>query len=200
MVERVFELFAQSDAGRQQGGGLGIGLAVARKLVRAHGGHIEAHSDGVGRGSRFTIRLPHASAQPDALSNTPPPPRTAAVGRRVLIADDDRDAVEMMQNLLVQYGHELRVAFDGPSALRACEEFEPDVVFLDIGLPGMDGYEVAQRLRQLPACRSIQIVAVSGYARDEDRNRALASGCTTHLAKPFDVETLSKIVEGVQRA
>jgi PAS domain S-box-containing protein len=197
MIDGVFDLFAQGDAGRNQGGGLGIGLAVARKLVRAHGGHIEAHSDGLGRGSRFAIRLPRTTAAMQARSTSIPPPMKAAIGRRVLVADDNRDVVDTMETLLAQYGHEVRVAFDGPSALRACDEFKPDIVFLDIGMPGMDGYEVARRMRELPGGASIRIVAVSGYARDQDRARALESGCSAHLAKPFDVDSLSMLVDGV---
>jgi PAS domain S-box-containing protein len=199
MLERIFDLFSQADAGREQGCGLGIGLAVARNLVRAHGGQIEAHSDGPGRGSRFTTRLPRAAtasqAQPASSLRAP---HKAAVSRRVLIADDDRDTVELIELLLSQRGHQVCVAFDGPSALQASAEFKPDVVFLDLGLPGMDGYEVARRVRALPAGASMQIIAVSGHVREEDRARALASGCTDHVAKPFDVETLSRFV-GEQR-
>lgn len=196
VLDGVFELFTQAEAGREQGSGLGIGLAVARKLIRAHGGEIQAHSEGLGRGSRFTITLPLAVrvSETRPLSSPPAPPE-AATRRRVLIADDNRDTVHMMETLLSDAGHELRVAFDGPSALHASEEFKPDLVFLDLGLPGMDGYEVAKRMRRLPAGESIQIVAVSGHVRDEDRERALESGCDAHLAKPFDIETLSAFIE-----
>jgi PAS domain S-box-containing protein len=196
MLDAVFELFSQTDAGREQGGGLGIGLAVARNLVRAHGGDIKAESNGLGRGSRFTIRLPRAAAAGHAqpVSNTPAP-RKAKVSRRVLIADDNRDTAELIETLLSQRGHELRVAFDGASALRLSEEFKPDVVFLDLGLPGINGYEVAQRMRQLPAGDAMQIIAVSGHVREEDRARAMESGCNAHLAKPFDVDALSTFVD-----
>ena len=195
MIEGVFDLFAQADAGRDQGGGLGIGLAVARKLVHAHGGQIWANSEGSGRGSRFTVRLPRAVMPAQVRLPTSTLARKGAVVRRVLVADDNRDTVELMETILTQCGHELRCAFDGPGALSICEEFKPDIVFLDIGLPGMDGYEVAQRIRALPAGTSTRIVAVSGYVRDADRARALESGCNAHLAKPFDVASLSKIVD-----
>ena len=176
---------------------MGIGLAVSRRLVLAHGGQIEAHSRGVGHGSRFMIRLPRA-AQPEEESppSTPRLPRKATVARSILIADDNHDTVELMEELLAQYGHQVHTALDGPSALQAFEDFRPDVVFLDIGLPGMDGYEVAKRMRALTAGKSIKIVAVSGYARHEDRARALESGFSLHLAKPFDIETLANIVDG----
>lgn len=196
MLDGVFELFSQGDAGREQGSGLGIGLAVARKLVHAHGGDIKAYSAGPGRGSRFTITLPLAvkGAEARPPSNWPDP-RKDAPRRRVLIADDNRDTAELMETLLSESGHDVRVAFDGPSAVRLSEEFTPDVVFLDMGLPGMDGYEVAQRVRSLPAGKSMQIVAVSGHVRDEDRARALQSGCNAHLAKPFDVAALSAFID-----
>jgi PAS domain S-box-containing protein len=197
MIEGVFDLFAQAEAGREQGGGLGIGLAVARKLVQAHGGQIRANSEGPGRGSRFTVRLPRAVAPAQAQSPASTPPRKTAVVRRVLVADDNRDTVELIETLLTQSGHELRCAFDGPSALRICEELQPDIVFLDIGLPGMDGYEVARRMRALPWGKSIRIVAVSGYVGDADRARAIESGCDVHLAKPFDIDGLSRIVDDV---
>ncbi len=198
LIESVFDLFTQGDAGKESGGGLGIGLAVSRKLVMAHGGQIEAQSKGVGHGSRFTIRLPRAAhSAEESPPSTPPLLRKAAVARRILIADDNHDTVELMEALLGQYGHQLRTAMDGPSALAAYEEFRPDIVFLDIGLPGMDGYQVAKRIRELPSGESITIVAVSGYARHEDRARALESGFSMHLAKPFDVETLVTIIDGV---
>lgn len=196
MLEGIFGLFSQGEAGRAQSGGLGIGLAVARNLVRAHGGHIEAQSAGLGRGSRFTIRLPRATTGVEVQpTSSLPAPSKADVSRRVLIADDDRDTVELMATLLSQRGHELRVAFNGPSALRVTQEFKPDIVFLDLGLPEMDGYEVARRMRRLPAGQSMRIVAVTGHVREEDRARALESGCSDHLGKPFDVETLSAFVD-----
>lgn len=197
LLDGIFDLFAQGDAGRASGGGLGIGLAVSRKLVLAHGGQIQAQSGGLGKGSRFSIRLPLASEPSAKLTATlPPSPRKSAAARRILVADDNPDTVELMEALLGAYGHEVRTAFDGPGAIDACENFCPDVVFLDIGLPGMDGYEVARRLRQLPSGKSARIVAVSGYARPEDRALALESGFSMHLAKPFDIENLTNNIEG----
>jgi PAS domain S-box-containing protein len=195
LLERVFDLFVQGEQGIERpAGGLGIGLAVARWLVRAHGGHITAESEGIGRGSSFTIWLPRAAAGARAEGSVPD---VAAVveRQRILVADDSADTVEMMKTLLEYCGHDVRVAFDGMQALAICDEFQPDTVFLDIGLPGMDGYEVARRMRAMPTCRDARIVAVSGYARDEDRTRALASGFTAHLAKPIDLDRISTILK-----
>jgi PAS domain S-box-containing protein len=200
LIGRIFNLFTQGSQGlERKGGGLGIGLAVARRLLLAHHGQIVAESDGVGRGSRFTIRLPVAQARLQALATPSLPATTTALARRILIADDNRDSVEMMQALLEHCGHEIRAAFDGPEALEICEVFKPDTVFLDIGLPGMDGYEVAQRIRRMPSGERVQIIAVSGYAREEDRARALESGFTDHLAKPVDFDHISKMLDGYGR-
>jgi len=165
--------------------------------VREHGGQILVESEGLGRGSRFTVRIPHAVVHPRAatapLPVLRPDPKDA---RRVLIADDNRDAAELMQALLEHRGHDVRVTFDGASALRASEAFRPEFVFLDIGLPDMNGFEVARRMRQLPGCATIPIVAVSGYAREEDRARAMRSGFSGHLAKPVSPESITTILSG----
>jgi PAS domain S-box-containing protein len=199
MLTRIFDLFSQGDQGLERlGGGLGIGLAVARSLVQAHKGEIVAESDGLGRGSRFTVRLPYLATR----SRPAPAVReraTASAGRRILIADDNRDSAELMQAVLENRGHEVCVAFDGPSALVTCQTFRPETVFLDIGLPCMDGYEVAKRMRSLAVCAGIQIIAVSGYARDQDRARALASGFTDHLAKPVDIDRLHRLLDATRR-
>jgi PAS domain S-box-containing protein len=193
MLERIFDLFAQADQTLERAnGGLGIGLAVARRVVREHRGQIFAQSDGPGRGSRFTVRLPHVT---DARPPSPPSLSEPLLVHRVLVADDSRDSVEMMQTLLAHGGHEVHVAYDGPSAMSACASFKPDTVFLDIGLPGMNGYEVAKRIRRLPGGEKIQIVAVSGYARDEDRARAMESGFSHHLTKPVEINALTEILE-----
>jgi PAS domain S-box-containing protein len=190
--ERIFELFTRADHGvEREAGGLGIGLAIARNLVREHGGEILAESDGLGRGSRFTIRLPRAVSRPRAVG---PSPQTVTVAHRVLIADDNRDSVELMHDLLADAGHEVKVAFDGRAALAVCERWTPDTVFLDIGLPGLDGYEVVKRIRAIPACENIRVVAITGYARKEDRARALENGFTDHVAKPIDVDRFSKLL------
>jgi PAS domain S-box-containing protein len=196
-LPRVFELFAQG--GQQverQHGGLGIGLAIAKRLVKEHAGEIVAESDGLGRGSRFTVRLPRvAGAQPTyPAERVLPEPRTVA-RRRVLIVDDNEDSIEMMREVLVQLGHEVVVAHDGPQAIEAAQASAPEIVFLDVGLPGLSGYDVARRMRQIPACAKVPIIAVTGYARDVDRAQALGAGCSGHVAKPIDISSLESLVE-----
>ncbi len=195
---RVRARFTQGDQGLDRSaGGLGIGLAIAHKLAREHGGDIVAESDGRGRGSRFTVRLPRVSKRAREISRSSElaSPAEAALARRVLIVDDNVDSAEMMQALLEQLGHEARVALDGPSALEVCGEFKPNTVFLDIGLPGMSGYDVVMRMRKMPSCQKIPIVAVSGYARDIDRTQALRAGFSDHLPKPVDLNRLEEFVK-----
>jgi CheY-like chemotaxis protein len=161
----------------------------------AHGGKITAESEGPGRGSRFTVRLPRLSTPSVSDSAAPPARPRAAVCRRVLLVDDNEDSCEMLQFFLESYGHEARLAHDGVHALALVESFAPEIVFLDIGLPGMDGYEVVGRMRQIPACAKIPIIALSGYSSPADRRRALAAGFSDHLAKPVDPTVLAEVVE-----
>jgi hypothetical protein len=197
MLGRVFDLFVQGEGGAERNGsGLGIGLAVAKKLVHAHHGEILVQSDGPGCGSRFTVRLPAVNGSSKPLSHDNTNSRGQNNRRRILLVDDNRDAVEMMRTLLDHLGHQTHVAFDGPSALQACLEFHPDIVLLDIGLPGMTGYEVATRMRSFPGCESLPIIAISGYAREVDRAHALQTGFSDHLAKPIDIEKLQGLVQG----
>jgi CheY-like chemotaxis protein len=197
MLKSVFELFTQGLQSRERAlGGFGVGLAVAKRLVTAHGGTITAESAGPGLGSRFTVRLPRAVVA-DEVSDAAPSHAAAhaPVRRRVLIVDDNEDSREMVATLLAQLGHEVRTAPDGGRALEIAQEFSPDIAFLDIGLPGMTGYVLAQRLRQTPACAAIPIIAISGYARDADRQEAIAAGFTEHFAKPIDPARLEELVE-----
>jgi CheY-like chemotaxis protein len=166
---------------------------VARKIVREHRGEIVAESDGLGRGSRFIVRLPGAVAPP---ARTPAAQRaTSSVRHRIVVADDNVDFVDMFRAALESWGHETRPAYDGPQALRVCEEFEPEVVFLDIGLPGMDGYEVAGRLRATAGESGTRIIAVSGYVGEADRARAASSGFSDHLAKPLDLLDIARLLD-----
>jgi PAS domain S-box-containing protein len=188
ILPRVFDPFTQGRQGldRKQGG-LGLGLAIARQLIVGHGGTIEARSTGPGRGTTMVVRLPRvrrpSAADSPAHDPTAHTPRGA---RRVLVVDDNPDAAELLEDALAAAGHDVRTAPDGPSALQLVESFVPEIAFLDIGLPVMDGYELAGLLRRLPALRAVPLVAVTGYAQDDDRQRALASGFTEHLAKPLD--------------
>jgi CheY-like chemotaxis protein len=198
MLAQIFELFVQGEQGvDRKTGGLGIGLAVAKKLVEAHHGEIMAASEGIGRGSRFSVRLPLVRER-TTMDDVPSSALRAAKSnvRRVLLVDDNQDSLEMMQHLLEHLGHTTCTALDGPSAVVACRDFAPDIVFLDIGLPGLSGYDVAAQLRALPGCAHIPIIAVSGYARDADRARAMDAGFTAHVAKPLEMSKLEELVRG----
>jgi PAS domain S-box-containing protein len=201
VLRTVFDLFVQGPP--PAGGlssGLGLGLTLVRRLVELHGGTVEARSEGLGRGAEFVLRLPFAgAAKPAAIPvdvSTERGPSAAAPegGRRVLVVDDNEDAREALRFLLEDEGHHVSTAGDGPDALRAAEDFRPDVVLLDIGLPGMDGYEVARRLRALPGSHDALIVAVSGYGQPEDRERSRAAGFDDHLLKPVPPNRLLDLV------
>ena len=199
LLRRIFDPFTQGRQGldRKQGG-LGLGLAIARQLVVGHDGTIEARSEGAGRGTTMIVTLPCAGA-PSAKQATSrivakAMPRYA--GRRVLIVDDNPDAAEILAKAIGEAGHEVRTAGDGPSALRLVETFVPDVALLDIGLPVMDGYELAGLLRRIPSLSRTSLVALTGYAGDGDRERSLAGGFVEHFAKPLP---LGRVLECIDR-
>jgi signal transduction histidine kinase/ActR/RegA family two-component response regulator len=194
MLPRVFDLFAQADntLNRSQGG-LGIGLTIVRQLVELHGGHIEALSDGPAQGAEFVVRLPATSGE-----DQPTIPSASAAAesghRRVLLVEDNLDAAESMRMLLELFGHSVRVVHDGEAALVAAREQPPEIMLIDVGLPGMDGYELVRRLRQIPALERSLLVALTGYGRDEDKQEALAAGFHHHLVKPIDLDSLQALI------
>jgi signal transduction histidine kinase/CheY-like chemotaxis protein len=194
ILPHIFEPFFQSHRGLD-GGGLGIGLSIVKELVQMHGGSVRAESRGLGMGTQVTVRLPKAAA--------PAAPRLAQVKHassnevRVLIVDDNADAAAMMAELLVADGHSVRVEPDGPSALIAAQEFRPKVAFLDIGLPGMDGYGVVRRLRERPELAGMVLVAVTGYGQASDRQRALETAFDAHLTKPVASDVLRSVLRSV---
>jgi CheY-like chemotaxis protein len=159
-----------------------------------HRGSVSAHSSGEGRGSQFTIRLPALAAQPVPASQEDRLATPSAASRRVLVVDDNVDAANSIATVLQLFGHNVHCVYDGPSALSAADEFRPEIIVLDIGLPGMDGYEVARRLRDRAAFQGTPIVAVTGYGQDEDRARSREAGFNEHLAKPVDPEALHKLI------
>jgi CheY-like chemotaxis protein len=193
-LSRVFDLFTQVDRGLAHSrGGLGIGLTLARNLVEMHGGRIEAHSPGVGRGSEFTIKLPLAKSNAGELGGTTPPRTTKLSPRRILVVDDNRDVAESLAMLLESIGMRVRVAYDGQSALEAAAAFRPEVLFVDLGMPTMDGYETARHLRRLTDGDDFFLVALTGWGQEDNRRRSRDAGFDEHLTKPVDL----KVLEGI---
>jgi CheY-like chemotaxis protein/two-component sensor histidine kinase len=199
MQRRVFELFAQGgDATDRAQGGLGIGLSLAKKLVELHGGSIAVESDGQGRGATFTVQLPLASAPSGAAAGGPGPIATVA-GQRVMIVDDNVDAAEMLAILLDAAGHTTHVVNDSTLAVAAAREFRPQVAFLDIGMPRVDGYELARQLRGLADLDRTVLVALTGWGAEEDRERTRKAGFDHHLTKPVPTSAIRELLADVGR-
>ena len=200
MLTRIFDTFTQvpgSLANAQ--GGLGIGLTLVRRLVELHGGRVAAYSRGEGQGSTFTVSLPQVAApavQAPAVPARPNEPADAPCAARVLVVDDNRDAAETLVAVLQLMGAECRLAHDAAEALRLAQQFGPHLVVMDIGLPGMDGYEAARRLRELPGMTA-RLVALTGYGSAEDRERALAAGFDQHFVKPVSVDAIRTLLRGL---
>jgi CheY-like chemotaxis protein len=201
LVPRVFDLFTQGQRSLDRAeGGLGVGLTLVQKIVALHGGTVTAHSEGIDRGSEFVVRLPrdtaltvaaHALKDPDEDED----PRHRL---RIVVVDDNRDAAESMAILMELWGHEVKRAYDGPRAIEIGLSCRPQVIFLDIGLPGMDGYEVAARLRERPETARTVLVAVTGYGQEEDRRRSRRAGFDHHLVKPVTPETLRLLLSSLE--
>jgi CheY-like chemotaxis protein len=174
----------------------GIGLTLSLRLVKLHGGSLTARSEGMGRGNEFVLRLPMQATPPSPEEGSPmtrkPPP---GFRRRVLVVDDNRQAAESLCLILEIWGHQSRMVHNGPDAIREALSYRPDVVLLDIGLPGLDGYTVAEQLRQLPNQAHMTLIAMTGYDRDEDRNRARCVGFDHHLVKPVDIDALQDFLD-----
>lgn len=194
---QLFEMFAQdAHAAPQAEGGLGVGLYLVKQFVGLHGGEVHAHSDGPGRGSTFTMRLPIAGGigQHGAAALPPAAPGAdKAVQRKVLIADDNRDAADMLGALLELEGHQVRAAYDGPTALAYAATFRPDIAILDIGMPKMDGHEVARALRAQAWADALVLVAATGWGDEEARAETARMGFHHHLTKPISLEELARI-------
>ncbi len=197
MLSRIFELFIQADQGAQAkfGGGIGVGLALARSLVSLHGGSIEAFSDGPGKGFEMVVRLPLSQADPSAQKvRAHEEPPSAAVAKRALVVDDNADVADALAMLLKSFGADVRVAYRGAEALTNVKELKPDIAFIDLGMPGMDGYQVARAIRTTPEGKELILVALSGWGADEDRKRGLEAGFDRHVIKPIDVEELKGLL------
>jgi CheY-like chemotaxis protein len=201
LLPRVFDQFVQERQPLDRShGGLGLGLSIVHNLVALHGGTISAHSEGPGRGSEFVIRLPAttglaAHSDQTAESNTAAAVSPPAGEVRVLVVDDNQDAADMLVAALSARGYVVRQALDGLAALQVCSEFTPHVALLDLGLPVIDGYELAARLRQLPTLEGLGLCAVTGYGQDADRARSQAAGFHRHLVKPIDLDVLERVVD-----
>jgi CheY-like chemotaxis protein len=197
MSGRIFDMFVQGrDPLQRVGSGLGIGLALSRRITELHGGSLEAHSEGEHKGSEFTVRVP-LSANRESLDDkrSPPEPVSQTVApRRVLVVDDNVDAAAALGVLLQSLGHETCVVHDGLEALKMAVEFRPDIVLLDIGMPGLDGYEVARRLRLLNKDRTFRIIALTGWGQESDRQKSQEAGFDVHLVKPVDRNELVQVL------
>lgn len=194
MLPRVFDLFTQADSGlSRQDAGLGIGLTLVQRLLHAHGGAVEVHSPGLGKGALFTITLPLAHEAAAAVS-PPAARRTAAASARILLIDDNRDAVDTLAHLLRGEGHEVAVAHTGEAGLAQSQGFAPDYVVVDVGLPGINGFEVAHALRQAPKTARSVLVALSGYSARNMRERGMQAGFNHYLTKPVDLDQLAAII------
>jgi PAS domain S-box-containing protein len=196
VLPHVFEVFVQGARRDAVRAGLGLGLAIVRSLTELHGGRVEAQSDGLNQGSEFVVELPLLETAARETSRPTPRDQPAPVGTplRVLIVDDNIDAAEMLAEWLVAVGHSVQVAGDGPTALEIATGFKPVVVLLDIGLPVMDGYEVARRLRELPGCATTRLIALTGYGQESDHERSRRAGFEDHLVKPVDLDAITQAV------
>ena len=207
VLPRVFDLFVQErQAIDRSQGGLGLGLTIVRNLVERHGGTVSASSDGPGKGSEFVVRLPRVTG--GSMLDEAPVDKLAPVSAvrrrsdspRILVVDDSVDGAEMLATALTAKGYDTRVAHDAPAALRIAAEFRPAVAFLDIGLPVMDGYELAARLRELPELNGMKLIALTGYGQESDRRKSREAGFDHHLVKPVDFTVVESVLAEFDRA
>ena len=196
-LESIFEMFEQVDTTLERSrGGLGIGLTLGRHIVDLHGGKLLAHSEGLGRGSRFVVSLPLDLIAVEPLPAASPPEHDAATPRRVLVVDDNADAAATLGTILQLLGHAAHCLNDPHEVIECVEAFAPEIVFLDIGMPGLNGYDVARELRAHPAGRSLTLVALTGWGQAEDRKRTAEAGFDHHVVKPADLNTIQRICNG----
>ena len=200
MLPRVFELFMQVDRSEERAqGGTGIGLTLVKRIVELHGGRVEARSEGLGDGSEFIVTLPALEAAPAITKRTDgngaPPRGRSSTARQILVVDDSEDSASSLAMLLDLMGHETRTAYDGTEAIRLAYEFRPELIFLDLGMPGMSGYEVCRRLREGSEGAAMTVIALTGWGQEEDRQRTRQAGFDYHLVKPVEPNALGALIE-----
>jgi CheY-like chemotaxis protein len=196
MLERVFEPFVQVDrSGTGTHEGLGIGLTLVRRVVELHNGTVWAESDGEGMGTRLIVRLPRRASpiEKPHTDNAESPASSRKL--RILVADDNRDTAQTLAIMLRFEGHEVRTAYDGLEALETGRLFQPELVFLDIGMPVLDGYQTARRIREQPWGKHVHLVALTGWSQETDRQQSVASGFEDHLVKPADADQLKAVID-----
>jgi CheY-like chemotaxis protein len=198
-LPRIFDMFMQVDASLERStSGLGIGLTLVKRLVEMHDGTVEVHSAGSGQGSEFVVRLPIVVEAPK-----PPPPEptvsepTTTPARRILVVDDNRDSAKSLAMLLKLTGHQTHTAYDGLEAVEAAATFKPEVILMDIGLPKLNGYEAARKVREQPWGKKMVLVALTGWGQEEDRQKSREAGFDSHLVKPVDLDALMKLLAGL---
>jgi CheY-like chemotaxis protein len=195
-LPEMFQLFAQGERSiARSEGGLGIGLSLVKGLVEMHGGTVTAWSEGPDRGSEFSIRLPVAVGEAPAAATPSPAREGPGPALRILVIDDNREGGGLTATLLQESGYDVRIAYDGPTGLAMARASRPDVILLDIGLPGMDGYQVAGAIRREYGFEDIRIVVISGYGEEDARSRSREAGCDFHLVKPVDIEALLALLK-----
>src|SRR5262249_24643888 len=202
LMPRIFDIFAQGDQSLERTrGGLRLGLALVRSLTEMQGGTVEAQSPGPGKGSTFTIHMPLAA--PGAGRDDPPAPADqqrpmAGKRRRILVVDDNQDQAQSLGILLELLGHDVKTAYDGHSAVAIAKEFVPDVALVDIGLPGLNGFDVARRIREQPGLEKIVLIAQTGWGQEEDRRRTHEAGFDRHLVKPVEISAVQEILASIK--
>ena len=195
-LSQIFDMFVQLDSSAPHPqGGLGVGLTLVRRLIEMHGGTVEAHSDGPGKGSEFIVRLPISPVNVEFLTGETEGALTAAdVRRRILVVDDNVDSAESLAMMLELSGHDVAMAHDGAEAVERAKEFQPDVAFLDLGMPKLNGYEAARSIREQPWGRQILLVALTGWGQEDDKRRTREAGFDAHIVKPIDFVALEKLL------
>jgi CheY-like chemotaxis protein len=202
-LPRLFEMFYQADRSLERAqSGLGVGLALVRRLVEAHGGRVEARSEGVGKGSEFIVRLPVLAEPPTvvAVPQAGSQERNVITGLRILVADDNRDSADLFAMFLEMMGNEVQTAYDGVAAVEEAERFRPDAVLLDIGMPRLNGEDACRRIRSTPWGRDAVLIAVTGWNHEENRRRIVEAGFDAHLVKPVDPSGLAELLASRLRA